>query len=115
MFILMVEILPIKINFTKNIKGVTFAKKESRSETFSDDTSFFMIRDPNYLCATVQYLNAFSLILGLKCNISKTKVIPIRTFDRANICPEINFKWEDDFTLLGFYIDNKLAQLETNW
>ena len=52
--------------------------------------------------------------MGLKCNISKTKVIPIGTFDKVNICPEINFSWEDDFTLLGFYIYNNLAKLETN-
>ena len=32
-FILAVEILLIKINHTKNIKGITYAKKESRSET----------------------------------------------------------------------------------
>ena len=38
-FILAVKILLIKINHTKNIRGITYAKKESRSETFADDTS----------------------------------------------------------------------------
>ena len=113
-FILTVEILLIKINFTRNIKGINFAKKESRSKTFADDTSFFMLKDPRYLRATVKYLDAFSKISGLKCNISKTKVIPIGNFDKTNICPEINFKWTDTFTLLGFFIDNKLTQLGTN-
>ena len=113
-FILTVEILLIKINFTKNIKGINFAKRESRSETFADDTSFFMIKDPNYLRAAVRYLDAFSRISGLKCNISKTKVIPIGNFDRTNICPEIDFQWTDSFTLLGFFIDNKLSKLGTN-
>ena len=113
-FILTVEILLIKINFTKNIRGVNFAKKESRSETFANDTSFFLIKDPRYLRAAVRYLDAFSKISSLKCNISKTKVIPIGTFDKTNICPEINFQWTDTFTLLGFFIDNKLTKLGSN-
>ena len=62
----------------------------------------------------MKYLDAFSKISGLKCNISKTKVIPIGTFDKTNICPEINFQWTDTFTLLGFFIDNKLTKLGTN-
>ena len=44
LFILMVEILLIKINTTKNITGITYASKESRAETFADDTTLFMER-----------------------------------------------------------------------
>ena len=35
-FILAVDILLIKINFSKHIKGIVFAKHEPRSETFVD-------------------------------------------------------------------------------
>ena len=111
-FVLAVEILFIKINFTKNNKGITFAKKESRSETFANDTSFFMLREENYLHAAMSYLEAFSKISGLKCNISKTKVIPIGIFDKDKICPKIDLNREDDFTLLSFYIYNKLTKLD---
>ena len=38
-FILAVELLLIKINNTKLIEGITYATRESRSETFADDTS----------------------------------------------------------------------------
>ena len=48
-FILAVEVLLIKINHTKNLKGITYAKKESRSETFADDTSIFIQRNLAYL------------------------------------------------------------------
>ena len=34
-FILMVEVLLIKINHTANIEGINFAKSEGRSETFA--------------------------------------------------------------------------------
>ena len=74
------EILLIKINFTKNIKSVTFTKKESKNKTFADDTSFFILREENYLHAAMSYLETFSKISELKCNISKTKVIPIGIF-----------------------------------
>ena len=43
-FILMVEILLIKINYTKNLKGIRYAKRESRSETFADDTTVILER-----------------------------------------------------------------------
>ena len=108
-------ILLIKVNFTKIIKGITFAKKESQSETFADNTSFFMLREEEYIHAAMSYLDAFSKISGLKCNISKTKVIHIGLFDKDNkLCPDIKLNCEDNFTLLGFYIDNKLEELETN-
>ena len=31
-----------------------------------------------------------------------------------NICPDFKLDWESDFTLLGFYIDNKLEKLQIN-
>ena len=114
-FVLAVEILLIKINFTKHIKGILFAKHESRSETFADDTSIFMERKEEYLRNTMKYIKTFAKISGLHCNISKTKVIPIGDFNLENkLCPDINLDWEEDFTLLGFYIDNKLEKLGKN-
>ena len=41
-FILMVELLLLKINYTKNLTGIIFAKVEARSETFADDTTIFV-------------------------------------------------------------------------
>ena len=41
-FILMVELLLLKINFTKHLTGIIFAKVEARSETFADDTTIFL-------------------------------------------------------------------------
>ena len=105
----------IKINYTKHIKGVVFSKHESRSETFADDTSVFMERKDEYLRYTMKCIAEFSKISGLECNIEKTKVIPIGDFDKENkICQDINLIWEDEFTLLGFHIDNKLENLKYN-
>ena len=43
-FILTVEILLIKINYTKNLKGITYGKSEGRSETFANDTTIYIER-----------------------------------------------------------------------
>ena len=43
-FILMVEILLLKINYTTHLTGIKFAKLESRSETFADDTTIILQR-----------------------------------------------------------------------
>ena len=47
-FILAVEILLINIVHTKNIKRITYAKKESRLQTFADYISIFIQRNPEY-------------------------------------------------------------------
>ena len=63
----------------------------------------------------MKYINLFNIISELKCNISKTKLILIRFFDREHkLYPDINLKWGDDFTLLGLFIDNKMEKIETN-
>ena len=117
LFILMVEILLIKITSTKNITGITYASKESRAETFADDTTLFMERNEANLRNATKYIQHFHKISGLACNIDKTSVIPIgRNSNKEDqICKDLNMVWDDTFTILGFEIDNKLEKLETNF
>ena len=75
------------------------------------DCTFFIERSENNLRKTVNILNLFWEISGLKCNISKTKVIPVGVFDGENICEDLKLSWENDFTILGIEIDNKLKNL----
>ena len=77
----MVEILLIKITKTKNITGVKYAKYEDRASGFADDCTFFIERSEKNLRKTVEILNQFWEISGLKCNIGKTKVIPVGVFE----------------------------------
>ena len=58
-FILMVEILLLKINHTKNLTGIIFAQVESRSETFADDTTIFLTRTEKNLHYATKYITAF--------------------------------------------------------
>merc|ERR1712059_247596 len=44
-----------------------------------------------------------------------SSLLSIGNFDRENkICQDINLSWEDEFTLLGFQIDNRLENLKQN-
>ena len=117
LFIIMVEILLIKINTTKNITGITYASKESRAETFADDTTLFMERSETNLRNATKYIHQFHKISGLACNIDKTSIIPIgkNSDKRDQICKDLKMVWEDTFTILGFHIDNKLQQLDINF
>ena len=116
-FILIVEILLIKITSTKNISGIPFAKKEARAETFADDTTLIMQRSETNLRNATNYIKHFHNISGLACNLDKTSVIPIGTNTNINdkLCQELNLVWEENFTILGFEIDNKLSNLEKNY
>ena len=78
LFILMVEMLLIKINYSKKIKGITFATHESRSETFADNTTIFLERGEENLKNATKYIQNFYTISGLACNIEKNKYIPHR-------------------------------------
>ena len=116
-FILAMELLLIKINNTKLIKGITYAQKEVRSETFADDTSICIKRDPRYLRRCVEFLKHFARISGLQCNLEQNAVIPIGgNYDiNDKLCPELALSWEDKFTLLGFQIDSRLKLLNKNY
>ena len=118
-FIVAVEILLIKITYTRNLTGITFGCIEGRSETFADDTTIYIERTPENLRNAIKYLKEFAIISGLQCNIDKTLVIPIGTeldiTDDNILCPDLELTWENEFTILGFLIDNKLAKLNNNF
>ena len=97
----MVEILLIKINYTKNLKGIRYAKRESRSETFADDTTVILERSEEYLRYALKCLVDFHKLSGLQCNIDKTMVIPIGeiTDPTIKICEDINLEWASEFKI----------------
>ena len=67
-FILMVEFLLIKINYSDQIEGITWAKSEGRSETFADDTTIYIKRSEDNLRTCVKYIEDFANISCLHCN-----------------------------------------------
>ena len=82
-------------------------------ETFADDASIFIKRNPEYLRECVSILKQFARISGLQCNLEKTSVIPIEgNFDTSDrLCPELALNWVSEFTLLRFQINSRVLRL----
>ena len=114
-FLLMVEILLIKISKTKHLTGVKYASTEDRASGFADDCTLFLERSEQNLRNCINILNDFWQISGLKCNVSKTKVIPVGNFETGGLCDDLGLTWDDNFTILGIDIDNKLKCLDDNF
>ena len=115
-FILTVEILLIKINYSKNLKGIKYAKYEGRSETFADDTTIYLERSEKNLRTAINYIESFATISGLSCNLDKTCVVPCGVFNhKEQLCQDLDLVWAEEFTILGFTIDNRLKKLHKNY
>ena len=76
LFILVVEILAIKIRNDKNIKGVKFNQHEIKVSLFADDTTIF-VKDPDSLQTVLNTMGQFKTSSGLSINYSKTNVIQV--------------------------------------
>ena len=114
-FLLSVEILALKIKYTKNLTGITYAKREARAEIFADDLSAMVERTEKNLRYFTSILVQFHSVSGLKCNLDKTFVVPVGSFRKENMCSNLNLKWVDEFKVLGIIIDNKLKKLKQNF
>ena len=110
-FIVIVELLLIKINHTSSITGIRFAKDEGRSETFADNTTIYMERSEANLRNCINIISNFAKISGLHCNVEKTVVVPIGNNFNPNdkICKELKLTWDTQFTILGFEIASNVA------
>ena len=69
-FNICVEILLLKICYTKELEGVKYAKRESRAECFADDTTVFIKRTEKKLRALVKIITDFSKVA---CRLIWTK------------------------------------------
>merc|ERR1711947_58051 len=114
-FLLCVEILALKVNYTKNLTGVVFAKKEGISKIFADDFSAMVLRTEENLRNFSRILTLFHAVSGLKCNLDKTFVIPVGNFAKGTMCKDLNLKWVDSYTVLVITIDNRLKNLQENF
>ena len=103
LFILVVEILAIKVRTSNAIKGITVSKKEIKVSQLADDTSLF-ISNTNSIKPVLDTLGQFQNLSGLKANIEKTKFYNISAteFDDRYM-QGFNFS-KDKINLLGITI-----------
>lgn len=118
LFLLCAEILSILIKQNKKIKGITIGSKEHKISQYADDTSLILDGSPTSLFASLDTLDFYSNISGLKINSSKTKIIWIGS---KKISKQVfhHTRWKLDwgsttFSLLGinFSVDlEKITEL----
>ena len=128
LFILVSEILAIKIRDDKSIKGIKVKNEEYKLCQLADDTTM-ILSDINSIAHSVLTINNFQSYSGLKINQQKTVIIPLGlSRRRAPKLPKIlhklsynnkSFKtlgiWflndEEEMTKLNF--ENKIKKMES--
>jgi len=89
------------------------ARETDNIEALADDNTAITLLNASSLGTVKQILDDFSRISGLKCNTSKTVVMP--TFDYTEndrkIVTDLGFAIADKITLLGVEISNKLDNI----
>ena len=119
LFILCVEVLAEKIRNTKDIKGIFVNESEIKIRQYADDTTLILDGSKKSLALSLQVLERFRTVSGLKLNKKKTEVLWIgaNTGRDEILCPEKNLKWvKDKVKVLGvwFSTDPKVT-METNY
>ena len=114
LFILCAQILCEMILTNKNIKGIKIGSDEFKISQFADDTTLFMDGSESSLQYTLNVLEIFGSLSGLKMNLSKTRMLWI---GKKKGCKEkINcgrlLNWDsNNFSLLGITFDLNLSNI----
>ena len=112
LFVLAVELLGETFRKHQEIDGIIIRGKEHRISQFADDTTLFMKNNEKSLRTSMNILNHFHHISGLKINVEKTKAIKfgMPRDGRINICQDLNLIWTSEFISLG--INYNILELE---
>ena len=114
MFILCAEILSIRLRNNKNIKGIKIDNVELKFSQYADDASAFLDGSKTSLEETLQELETFANISGLKTNFDKTQVVWIgaKKYSTDAIKTRWKLSWgATQFRLLGITFDVDLDKI----
>ena len=76
LFVLVAEILSIKLRSDKNVMGIVVNNTEYKICQLADDTTIF-IKNLNCLQYAISLFQKFQVCSGLKLNLEKTEIIPL--------------------------------------
>ena len=112
-FLLCVEILALKLKNNQDIKGINIDETEYLLSQYADDTLIILDGSEKSLTETINELNNFYRISGLKINVAKTQLVWIgsRKYSSTKLCTDMNFQWLHTFKLLGINFDVDLANI----
>ena len=118
LFILCAEILSIRLRNNKNIKGIKIDNVELKFSQYADDASAFLDGSKTSLEETLQELETFANISGLKTNFDKTQVVWIgaKKYSTDAIKTRWKLSWgATQFRLLGITFDVDLDIIGINY
>ena len=112
-FLLCAEIISIRIKHNPDIKGIKINENEHLISQYADDTLIILDGTEKSLKATMKEVEQFYKLSGLKINISKTQIVWIgsKKYSNNRICTDVDFKWINNFTLLGIHFDVDLSRI----
>ena len=105
-FILAAEVLAILIGLNPDITGINIGKTQYKLVQFADDTSLILDGSLRSLQTSLNVLEIFGTLSGLKINHDKTKVIWIgkKRHSKDKLKVPVKLNWgESEFKLLGLH------------
>ena len=114
LFILCAEILSIRIRNNNNIKGIKIDNMEFKFSQYADDATVFLDGSRTSLEQTLQELETFADISGLKTNFDKTQVVWIgaKKYSTDAIKTRWKLSWgTTQFRLLGITFNVDLSKI----
>ena len=117
LFILCIEILAHKLRTDPNIRRFSFQDIAHLLEIYADDMTIFLHPTSSNLRNTINVLDNFFSLSGLKISVTKTKAIWFGANHSSDqkLCPDLSLKWVKEFVLLGITFDNNLVKMQQNF
>ena len=112
LFLIVAEILSLLIENNSDIKGIRVGTVTIKLAQFADDTTILLDGSLNSLQATLNVLEIFGTLTGLKVNCEKTKLIWLGSEKNSSEKLEVkgNFEWgTTHFTVLGLQFSTNLS------
>ena len=114
LFLLCAEVLFLLIDGNKDINGIKISGQEYKLAQFADDTTILLDGTQISIQSTLNTLEIFGTISGLKMNTDKTKVIWLGSKkyskDKYETTPQLLWG-ATNFDLLGIHFDVDLAKM----
>ena len=113
-FIICIEVLAIKLRSDPVIKGFQLENFSHLLELYADDCTVFLENDEDSLRKTLEDLDIFYSISGLRISVSKTKAIWFGSGygNTHQLCPDLLLDWTTKFRLLGIDFSNNLVDMD---
>ena len=113
-FILCAEFLATEIRKNKRIKGIKIENTEFKISQYADDTSIFLDGSSEALNGTLEELDRFANISGLKINFDKTQLVWIGSekYSTSSIKTKWKLSWGiKQFKVLGINFNVDLDKM----